>query len=237
MRKLAWVLFDVNGTLLDPSSIAEPLGGSEEDRRLVAGAFTEALLLTMADSLSGGAYRPLPDYIAATLERALRVAGRDTGALTPALERASAMDPFPDARAALSNLADAGLRVGVLTNSTAAAAGRALREGGLRDALQVVIGSDATKTFKPQLRIYEHAAATLDVAPSEICLVAAHSWDVMGAMRAGMRGAWIARGERWLMPIVPEPDLRGEDLTDIARKLITHMVPESAQPAASGEPC
>jgi hypothetical protein len=37
-------------------------------------------------------------------------------------------------------------------------------------------------------------------------------WDVMGAMRAGLRGAWVARKERWLVPIVSEPDVRGEDL-------------------------
>jgi hypothetical protein len=42
----------------------------------------------------------------------------------------------------------------------------------------------------------------------------------MGAMRAGLRGAWVARSERWLVPVVPEPDVRGEDLEDVVRKLI-----------------
>jgi 2-haloacid dehalogenase len=215
-----WVLFDLNGTLLDPSSIAKPLGASTQDRRLVAGAFNEALLLTMADTLSCGAYRPLPEYLRATLERALRAEGRSTDALDAAMERAAAMGPFPEAETAVSLLAAEGLHVGVLTNSTTAAAERALTAAGLRERLEVVIGGDETQSFKPHPRVYEHAVARVEARPAEIVLAAAHGWDVMGAMRAGLRGAWVARSERWLVPVVPEPDVRGEDLEDAAGKIV-----------------
>jgi 2-haloacid dehalogenase len=214
-----WVLFDLNGTLLDPGGIAEPLGGGPEDRRLVVEAFHEALLLTMADSLSGGAYRPLPEYLSATLERALRAEGRGTDVLDAAMRRAAAMEPFPEADTALSLLVAEGLRVGVLTNSTTTTAERALTAAGLRERLEVVIGSDEIQTFKPHPRVYEHGAERVGAAPREIVLVAAHGWDVMGAMRAGLRGAWVARSERWLVPVVPEPDVRGEDLEEVARAI------------------
>jgi 2-haloacid dehalogenase len=135
------------------------------------------------------------------------------------MERAAAMEPFPEAPAALSLLAGAGLHVGVLTNSTAAAADRALTAAGLRERLEVVIGSDEVSTFKPDPRVYQHAVERVDAEPAEIVLVAAHGWDVMGAKRAGMRGAWVARGERWLVPVVPEPDVRAEDLEAAAAKI------------------
>jgi 2-haloacid dehalogenase len=214
-----WVLFDLNGTLLDPSGIAEPLGGGDAERRLVAEAFRDALLLTMADTLSGGAYRPLPDYVRAELERALRAEGRDLRALDAAMERAGAMDPFPEAEGALSLLLGSGLHLGVLTNSTARAAEAALAAAGLRERFELVIGSDEVQKFKPHPRVYEHAVERIDADPGEVVLVAAHGWDVMGAMRAGLRGAWVARGERWLVPVVPEPDLRGEDLEEVARAI------------------
>jgi hypothetical protein len=41
----------------------------------------------------------------------------------------------------------------------------------------------------------------------------------MGAMRAGLHGAWVARSERWLVSVVPEPDVRGDDLEDVAQKI------------------
>ena len=221
-NSMRWVLFDLNGTLLDPGVIAEPLGGGDEDRRLVSEAFQAALLLTMATTLSGGPYRPLPEYLRATLERALRARDRDTRALDAAMERAGRMDPFPEAEAALTLLGHAGLRLGVLTNSTSQAAEAALTNAGLRDRFEVVIGSDEAQTFKPHPRVYEHAIARLECEPAEVFLVAAHAWDVMGAMRAGLRGAWIARGERWLVPVVPEPDVKGADLEDLARQLVNH---------------
>lgn len=216
---MSWVLFDLNGTLLDPSGIADPLGGSAEDRQLVAEAFQEALLLTMADTVSGGAWRPLTDYLRATLERALRAGGRPLGPLDAAIDRAGAMDPFPEADAALTMLRDAGLRTGVLTNSTTDGAERALESVGLRDWFEVVIGSDTVRTFKPHPRVYEQAADHLDTDPAQLCLVAGHAWDVMGAMRAGLRGAWVARSERWLVPVVPQPDVQGEDLEEVTGQL------------------
>jgi 2-haloacid dehalogenase len=115
------------------------------------------------------------------------------------------MDPFPDAHAALVLLHGAGLRVGVLTNSTWRGRDCAC-DPGLRDRFEVVIGGDKVQAFKPHSRIYEHAVARLDTDPGEVVLVAAHGWDVTGAMRAGLRGAWVARGERWLRQVAPEPD-------------------------------
>jgi 2-haloacid dehalogenase len=217
--RASWVLFDLNGTVLDPTVIAEPLGGGEEARGLVGEAFRDALMMTMADTISGGAYRPLPEYLLAGLERRLRAAGRDTGSLDAAMERAAAMDPFPDAASALAVLREAGLRVGVLTNSAAEAANRALEAAGLRDPFDIVMGSDTVEVFKPHPRVYEYAVGQLEVEPADVCFVAAHAWDVVGAMRAGLRGAWVARSERWLVPAVPKPDLCGDDLEDVARKI------------------
>lgn len=225
-RLISWVLFDLNGTLLDPSGIADPLGGEDGDRRLVAGAFRDALLLTMADALSGGPYRPLPEYLRASLERALRAEGRDLKVLDPAMERAGTMEPFPEVGAALSRLRGADLRLGVLTNSTGDAADRALTAASLRDRFELVIGSDEVQTFKPHPRVYEHAVERVAARPEEIVLVAAHGWDVMGAMRAGLRGGWVGRSERWLVPIVPAPDVTGDDLEDVAKEIVAQLATE-----------
>jgi hypothetical protein len=59
-------------------------------------------MMTMADTLSVGEYRPLPEYPRAALERVLRAQGRDTGPLDDALQRTRAMPPFPEAAGARS---------------------------------------------------------------------------------------------------------------------------------------
>ncbi|MGE5636867.1 MAG: hypothetical protein ACM3UV_08015, partial [Nocardioidaceae bacterium] len=100
---LRWVLFDMNGTLLDPSGIGAPLGLDAESS---LGALDEAVLYAMAETLSGS-YRPLSELLAASLARRAEAAGAGAGGLDAALERAARMPPFPDAGAALWLLREA----------------------------------------------------------------------------------------------------------------------------------
>ncbi|MDQ6806057.1 MAG: haloacid dehalogenase type II [Actinomycetota bacterium] len=222
MVSVEWVFFDLNGTLLDPSGMAAELGGGEEARRLVQGAFEEALLLAMADTLSG-AYRPLSEHLRAALERWLFVSGHEMQALESMMRRADAMDPFPHAEQALKRLADAGLHVAVLTNSSAQSARSSLRQAGLLDAVAAVIGSEAVRVYKPHPMVYRRGVEQVGAAPERCCMVAAHGWDLMGAARVGLRTAWVAHLEQRLPATIPEPDLRADDLAGAARAIVDQL--------------
>jgi 2-haloacid dehalogenase len=212
---LRWVLFDLNGTLLDPSGVGEPLGlGAAES----LSALDEAIVQSMADTLSG-ARRGFPGYLRAALERRARLAGRGVEALNEAMERAAGMPAYPDAAAAIEGLGDAGLSVGVLTNSARAAAEAALSTAGLRERLQLVVGADEAATYKPDPRVYRLGVERAGAEPGSVCLVAAHGWDLLGAGRVGLRTAWVARKERFLLSTVPEPDFRGETLLEVALRI------------------
>ena len=109
----------------------------------------------------------------------------------------------------------------MLTQSTTDAADAVLRFAGLRDRMDVVIGADLTGTFKPDPRAYRAALERMDAgAPGDVCLVAAHWWDVAGAKRAGLRTGWVARRERILLATVPRPDFRGRDLDEVAEAVL-----------------
>lgn len=84
------------------------------------------------------------------------LAGADIAQLDRAMERAAAMDPFPEAAAALDELLAAGLRLAVLINSTAEGAEAALQAAGLRTRFAAVVGSDAVGCFKPHRDVYSH---------------------------------------------------------------------------------
>ena len=123
---LRLVLFDLNGTLLDPSVMAGPLGGGEEERALVAAALDDAVAGAMTLTL-GGRYAAFADLVRGALARRLTVAGRDPGGADAALEAMATMPAFPEAEAALDRLAAAGLRLGVVTQSATDAASSAAR--------------------------------------------------------------------------------------------------------------
>ncbi len=210
--RVAWALFDLNGTLLDPSGIGEPLGLGPEQS---AAAFDDAVTASMAETLSGG-YRPLPGLVGAALRRRAEAAGRPLGGLEEALDRAAHMPAYPEAGDALATLRARGVHPGVLTNSPRAGAEEALEAAGLE--VDLVAGSDAVEAFKPDPRLYRHGLAAARAEPWEACLVAAHWWDLLGAARAGLRTAWVARKEEALFATV-EPDLSGRDLLAAVERL------------------
>jgi 2-haloacid dehalogenase len=206
-----WVLFDLNGTLLDPSGVGAPAGLGPDDS---LACLDEAVMLAMADTLSGS-YRPFPGFLRAAIHRRAQLGG-DPAGVDAAMELASQMPPFPDAARALDRLREAGLEVGVLTNSETTSAERALEAAGLREKLSLVSGADQVGVFKPHLQVYRHGAARAGGPPGEICMVAAHGWDLLGAARAGMQTAWVARKERLLIETHSEPDVRGATLEEVA---------------------
>jgi 2-haloacid dehalogenase len=210
------VLFDVNGTLTNPAGLGEPWGRPELGLQMLRAAIQTA----MVDALAF-AYRPFAEHVRAGIELEARRADLDLSLVDRAVERASHLDPFPEAAEALDRLREDGHTLATLTNSGAESGRRTLESAGLADRFDRFLGVDAVRTFKPHPATYAHAVQELGVGPGEIVLVAAHGWDVAGAKHAGLRTAWIARGEQQLSAMTPEPDLRARDLIDAATQL-TH---------------
>jgi 2-haloacid dehalogenase len=64
------------------------------------------------------------------------------------------------------------------------------------------------------------AAERLGVPIGGLRLVAAHAWDVAGALRAGAAAAFVARPGMVLDPLAPAPDVVGRDLVEVAERII-----------------
>lgn len=205
MSRPLWIAFDLNGTLLDPAALLP-----DEHAELARVALDVAVLQAMTDTLTG-AFRPFPDHLRAALERGLRDAGLGDDLLEAAIQRARALPAFPGAASALRTLSAAGYRVAVVTNSAAASARSALAAAGPADLVEMVVGADEVQVYKPHPDVYAHAAARLQASPGEVCLVAAHAWDVVGAHRAGWPAVWTAHREHHVLATVPDAVMRGDE--------------------------
>jgi 2-haloacid dehalogenase len=219
VNDLKWVLFDLNGTLLDPRPVARALPIADATP-IVLASLHDAVVQGMVDTLSG-AYRPFLGYVRGALQRQVRLAGAelDGTALEAVVSLMAQMPPFADGSDAIALLRRLGLRVGVLTNSAAALALEALEVAGLAAQIERVIASDGVRAYKPATSVYRTAVEQLGVRPSEIVLVSAHWWDVTGAKRAGLRTAWVSEKEQVLMPGTPTPDIQGARLLAVARAI------------------
>ena len=215
------LVFDVNETLLDLSALdphfqrvfGDPQVRSEWFQTMLQSAF----LTTIA-----GPYKPFGDHFRAALaitalRRDLRLSPEDERAI---LGGVRTLPAHPDVRPALERLRSAGFRLAALTNSTTEVEEAQLRNAGLSDLFEKALSADTGKRLKPAAEAYTNAARELGVAPTQIRMVAAHVWDVHGAMRAGCAAALVERpGVVW-NPVLERPDIVGSDLAEIATRVI-----------------
>jgi 2-haloacid dehalogenase len=206
-----WVLFDLNGTLVDPAVLLE------DAPELAVAALDEANVMAMITVITGGEaeFRPL---LGAALQRGLERAGRDPELAAAALERLPDMPAYPDVPGALTTLREAGFRLAVLTQSAADAAETVLANAGLREHFDLVLSAPDAGTFKPEDLAYRHALE--QACASEAWFVAGHWWDIAGAAYAGLRTAWVSRTDVAYPVAMPEPDVRGADMAEVAAAIV-----------------
>ena len=56
-----------------------------------------------------------------------------------------------------------------------------------------ILSAETVGQFKPHPSVYRFAAKKLNLEPQQIMMVAAHSFDILGARHSGFRGAYVNR--------------------------------------------
>lgn len=201
------IAFDVNETLLDLGVLDELLGGAEARARW----FGQMLQIAFVGAITD-------HYVDFTTAQraALTMLGLDDRADT-VIERMRHLPPHPDAEPALSRLRDSGLTLAALTNSTLEVATAQLENAGLR--FDAVLSADQVRALKPRPEPYHLVARHFEVEPRDVTLVAAHAWDIAGALAAGCRAAFVRRPGKALIPAGDQPDVVGDDLLEVAEEL------------------
>ncbi len=217
------LVFDVNETLLDITTLEPLFNRVFGDRSVLREWFAQLILYSQTMSLSG-LYTPFGELGAGTLRmvasiHGVTVANSDIDELK---ERMNTMLAHPDVAPALTRLRDAGFRLVTLTNSASASSPTPLERAGLGGFFERSFSVEAVQKFKPAPETYRLVAEEMRVETSDLCLVACHLWDTIGAQAAGCRGALITRPHNAILPAaeVPIPDLTASELTDLADQIV-----------------
>ncbi|MEM6784729.1 MAG: haloacid dehalogenase type II [Bacteroidota bacterium] len=225
MTKPRVLLFDVNETLLDLAALRPHfarLFGTDAVEATLPLWFARLLHASTVCTLTGA-------YIdfGALAGETLHGVARSQGVALTATDREAVLtqmrhlDPHPDVAPALERLKAAGYRLAALTNSGQAAADAQLRNAGLHAYFEAVYSVEAVQRFKPDPAPYRWAVDQLGVATGGLRMIAAHDWDIHGALRAGLHGAYVARQGKGYRADYGVPDIVGRDLEDVAMALIT----------------
>lgn len=217
---MAVLVFDLNETLLDLRGLDPEFERLFGDARVRGEWFRQILQSAMALTITGG-YRDFTEIGAG----ALRMVGRKHGVAVAEPEvRAVAgalrsLPPHPDAEDALDTLQERGHRLAVLTNSPAGVLQEQLAHSGLARFFEASLSVEELGVLKPAPSVYRGAAARLGSSPGEMWMIAAHGWDLAGAMTAGCRTAFVARPGQVPEALFPEPEFQCTDLRELADRL------------------
>lgn len=214
-------LFDLNGTLLN-LSVLDPHFQDAFGAPGVRTVWFSQLTQLMLTDVALGAYTEFSLLAGAALEivAARRKVALPAGAAQDILAGMRRLPPFPDVPEALGRLQQAGVRLAVLTQSSEEAAREQVEHAKLAPYFERVFSADTVHQLKPGPDPYARAVAEMGAALGETRLVAAHAWDIAGALRAGLQAAFVARPDQALSPIGPQPDITGADLTEVANKIV-----------------
>ena len=214
-------VFDVNETLLDLGSLDPLFEDAFGDASVRRAWFLQMLQSAFVATITG-AYSDFGAIGAAALEMTAERQGVDLSDddRRRILGGMRELPPHPEVPESLDRLRDAGLRLVTLTNSTREVAEAQMENSGLKDYFEQNLSADSVSRLKPAPEPYRMAAESAGVGIGETRLVAAHSWDVAGALRAGCAAAFVARPGMVLDPLVQRPDVVGSDLAEVAERII-----------------
>jgi 2-haloacid dehalogenase len=214
-------VFDVNETLLDLAALDphfERAFGDAGVRRvwfmqLLQSALVATVTNTYSDfgTIGGAALEMVAE------RQGLDLSDEDRQKILGGMRE---LPPHPEVAESLDRLRDAGLRLATLTNSTQQVAEAQIENSGFRDYFEQILSADAVERLKPAPEPYRMAAQSLGVEVEGVRLVAAHAWDVAGALRAGCAAAFVARPGMVLDPLVECPDVVGADLREVADRIL-----------------
>lgn len=100
---------------------------------------------------------------------------------------------YDDVASSLALLSQAGHRLYPFSNGTEEMVSAVLKHAGIDGFFEAVISVDELQTFKPDPALYRHVIETAGVGESNCWLVSSNAFDVIGAVSAGMKAAWLHR--------------------------------------------
>ncbi|WP_448615133.1 HAD-IA family hydrolase [Modestobacter sp. URMC 112] len=211
------VAFDVNETLLDLAPVRAALVEHGQPAEVLAAVFSRTLATGFAATVVGS-WSPFRAVFESSVAQ---TTGLPAEACVRVADAFAELAPHPDVEPALRRLAAAGVRAVTLSHGGPGVAEAGLARGGLSPLVERSLTSQSIRAWKPSPQAYLWAAGVCGVAPEEMALVAAHSWDVLGAQRAGLTGGFTsARSELVYAEVYEPPHVQAPDLVAVVEALL-----------------
>ena len=219
------LLYDTQGTLVDNYSIAaviEPyvFESNTAFRIAVDWRFQQKWAMfytTLSDNLV-----PFPKLNEAALRWALDKQGVELpeAAIKDIASQYHRLRAYPEVVGALKALKKQNLTQKIVANPTV----KFIKDhsefaGTLPYIDEIISNSEEAKAYKPSQKVYELGIARAGCPKDQILWVTGHFWEITGAVRAGLKCAWINRARQPMMQIGIKPTYHVRNLQELSDAL------------------
>jgi 2-haloacid dehalogenase len=215
--------FDVYGTLIDTAGIADALTAHVGER---AGAFALAWRTKQLEyAFRRELMQRYRDFAVCTRQSLDYVCSQFRAPITETaraelMARYRELPPFADAKPGLARLAAAGHRLHAFSQGRRDDVEALLRHAGIDGHFASVVSLEDIGCFKPRPLAYTHFLEATGSVAADAWVVSGNPFDVLGAVSAGLNGAWVKRSpDAILDPWELAPTLTCEDLPRFADAL------------------
>ena len=218
MTERGIVVFDIIGTCFSLDKLQQQLTELGAPASTVKLWFAQSLRDAFALSHAGG-YQPLKKVLQAELPRTLKLleVKLNSQQRSQVMEKLSQLELNQSAEAAFKLLTEAGYQIVALTNGSKSATHKLLERVGVQKYFSEVYSCDAIALTKPHQNVYKMVKTD---NLNQTWLVAAHAWDIMGAIQVGMKTAFVTQLEKDYLDVYPQPQIVAENLLEAARQII-----------------
>ncbi len=215
--------FDVYGTLIDTHGVVSKLQNSVGEQ---AQAFSETWRDKQLEySFRRGLMQNYENFAVCTSHaldytcRYYKVA-LTKEQKTELLDSYRTLPAFEEVEDSLTRLKAADFRLYAFSNGSADAVETLLIAAGIRELFLGVVSVDDLKSFKPEPAVYHHFLKQSGASVSDAWLISSNPFDVLGAMSAGMRAAWVQRSREAIFdPWGIEPTLTVASLRELPESI------------------
>ena len=219
---MATIAFDVYGTLIDTDGVVSRLRewiGSQAEvfsktwrSKQLEYSFRRGLMRHYENFAV--CTRQALEYCCAEYDVSLSSEQKDM-----LLQSYRGLPAFADVEESLVALKAGGHCLFAFSNGTSEAVEEVLRANGLRECFEDVVSCDGLKTFKPNPDVYHYFMREAGDS-KDAWLISGNPFDVIGAISAGMKSAWVKRSDRLVFdPWSIEPTLTVATLSELCEKL------------------
>jgi 2-haloacid dehalogenase len=220
--------FDVYGTLVDPSGMAEHLA---HELGAKAAAFADCWREKQLEySFRRGLMDNYADFSICTSDALNFTCQRFKTAISPErrcelLRLYQHLPRFDDVTPALHSLRES-FRLFAFSNGKRNDIDAVLSNAKVLDFFEGIVSADDVRSFKPDPAVYSHARRATGTWSAPFWLVSSNPWDIIGARSAGLSAAWVQRSEEKIYdPWGIEPNVTVHSLIDLPAALEDGMTP------------